>query len=352
MSDSGSPTPKRETADAALNIFAKPWETALSVLSLIKYAGKRLGVLHLQYEPFGSRYDLLDPALLPRYVREELGRDCALFQPEHWLDLKAPDPARLHDPAYRLGIRYQAAFEHSNARHLLLLHNDVFVYKDLLGALLDAAERAEAERGQAPFAVGSIGQCWNCPARDSSLMRALFGRAACSPESFEEFRELFAGENGPARLHALYGEARKRGIFVRPYDASFDRLSWPLPECRVNEWACLIDREQTRPLTIPLGDALPPGAFAPCADAATGRAEAGERDVTLDTGVAWFRGMYGHGLRAAHLPVEALMKHWGGTGKNTERAYRLAEDNARSLLERHFPAFIRWLAGQNALPPG
>lgn len=34
-------TPK---ADAALNIFAKPWQTALSVLSLIRYAGTRLGV--------------------------------------------------------------------------------------------------------------------------------------------------------------------------------------------------------------------------------------------------------------------------------------------------------------------
>jgi len=61
--------------------------------------------------------------------------------------------------------------------------------------------------------------------------------------------------------------------------------------------------------------------------------------------------MYAHGLRAAHLPVESCMKHWGGTGRNTERAYRLAEDNARMLLERHFPAFIRWLAGQGGLPP-
>ena len=67
-------TPK---ADAALNIFAKPWQTALSVLSLIRYAGTRLGVIHLQYEPFGSRYDRLDPMLLSRYVSEELGRPCA-----------------------------------------------------------------------------------------------------------------------------------------------------------------------------------------------------------------------------------------------------------------------------------
>lgn len=269
-------TPK---ADAALNIFAKPWQTALSVLSLIRYAGTRLGVIHLQYEPFGSRYDRLDPMLLSRYVSEELGRPCALFQPDHWLDLKAPDPARLNDRAYRLGIRYQAAFENSGARHLLLLHNDVFIFRDVLGALLDAAQREEREQGRAPFA------------------------------------------------------------------ASFSVCSWPLPECRVNEWACLIDLAQTRPLTVPLGGALPPGAFSPCGD----RAREGE--VTLDTGVAWFRSMYAHGLRAAHLPVEPCMKHWGGTGRNTERAYRLAEDNARMLLERHFPAFIRWLAGQGGLPP-
>lgn len=335
-------TPK---ADAALNIFAKPWQTALSVLSLIRYAGTRLGVIHLQYEPFGSRYDRLDPMLLSRYVSEELGRPCALFQPGHWLDLKAPDPARLNDRAYRLGIRYQAAFENSGARHLLLLHNDVFIFRDVLGALLDAAQREEREQGRAPFAAGRIGQCWNCPAGNAALMRDLFDLPACAPEHFEEYRPLFAGPSGPARLQELYGEARKRGMFTRPYDASFSVCSWPLPECRVNEWACLIDLAQTRPLTVPLGGALPPGAFSPCGD----RAREGE--VTLDTGVAWFRSMYAHGLRAAHLPVESCMKHWGGTGRNTERAYRLAEDNARMLLERHFPAFIRWLAGQGSLPP-
>lgn len=308
-------------------------------------AGTRLGVIHLQYEPFGSRYDRLDPMLLSRYVSEELGRPCALFQPDHWLDLKAPDPARLNDRAYRLGIRYQAAFENSGARHLLLLHNDVFIFRDVLGALLDAAQREEREQGRAPFAAGRIGQCWNCPAGNAALMRDLFDLPACAPEHFEEYRPLFAGPDGPARLQELYGEARKRGMFTRPYDASFSVCSWPLPECRVNEWACLIDLAQTRPLTVPLGGALPPGAFSPCGD----RAREGE--VTLDTGVAWFRSMYAHGLRAAHLPVESCMKHWGGTGRNTERAYRLAEDNARMLLERHFPAFIRWLAGQGGLPP-
>ena len=171
-------TPK---ADAALNIFAKPWQTALSVLSLIRYAGTRLGVIHLQYEPFGSRYDRLDPMLLSRFVSEELGRPCALFQPDHWLDLKAPDPARLNDRAYRLGIRYQAAFENSGARHLLLLHNDVFIFRDVLGALLDAAQREEREQGRAPFAAGRIGQCWNCPAGNAALMRDLFDLPACAP---------------------------------------------------------------------------------------------------------------------------------------------------------------------------
>ncbi len=221
----------------------------------------------------------------------------------------------------------------------------MFIFRDVLGALLDAAQREEREQGRAPFAAGRIGQCWNCPAGNAALMRDLFDLPACAPEHFEEYRPLFAGPDGPARLQELYGEARKHGMFTRPYDASFSVCSWPLPECRVNEWACLIDLAQTRPLTVPLGGALPPGAFSPCGD----RAREGE--VTLDTGVAWFRSMYAHGLRAAHLPVESCMKHWGGTGRNTERAYRLAEDNARMLLERHFPAFIRWLAGQGGLPP-
>lgn len=142
-----------ETVDVAVNIFAKPFQTALSLLSLLKHSGEHVGVIWLQFEPYGSRYDAISPYYIARYLREELDERCEVFQPNFWLAREAVDPARLDDPDYRLGIRYQYAFEQSRSRKLFLMHNDVLVLRDILGDML-------REMGDA-FALGAVGQCWN-----------------------------------------------------------------------------------------------------------------------------------------------------------------------------------------------
>lgn len=314
--------------DVAVNIFAKPFQTALSLLSLLRASGRHVGVIHLQFEPAGSRYDSVSPYAVADWLREELGADrCAIFQPDYWLDLNAADLSRMGDPAYRAGVRYQCAFERSGGPLLLLMHNDVFVQRDILGAMREAMGDA--------FAIGQVGQCWNCPASNAELMRGLFGREPCGPGRHEEFRPSYGD------LRALYDAAKKAGVFVRPYDEAFegifDILPWPLPECRVNEWACLLDLERTRPLTMPFGPALPPGAYRQCGP------------ICLDIGVEWFRAMHAHGMRARHFPVERFLTHWVGTGKVTAGKYARAENNALSLLRRHFPRYVEWLCRHEGL---
>lgn len=316
------PADSAAPVDVAVNIFAKPYQTALSLLSLLRASGPHVGSIYLQFEPYGSEHDVVSPYLIAAWLTEQLGAErCCVFQPEYWLDLNAADMQRLHDPAYRYGIRYQYAFEHSKARLLFLMHNDVFVQKDILGAML-------ATRGDA-FAIGHLGQCWNCPASRAELMQELFGLPPCGPGRQEDFRPDYA------QLCALYARAVERGVFVRPYPEGFtgifDRQPWPLPECRINEWACLLDLERTRPLTMPSGTALPPGAYRQCGP------------ICLDIGVEWFRAMYAHGFHARHFPVADYLKHWVGTGKVTRRRYLLAENNALTLLKRHFPAYVDWL---------
>ena len=44
-----------DTIDVAMNIFAKPYQTALSVLSLFKHSGGHVGNVWLQFEPYGSQ---------------------------------------------------------------------------------------------------------------------------------------------------------------------------------------------------------------------------------------------------------------------------------------------------------
>jgi hypothetical protein len=58
--------------------------------------------------------------------------------------------------------------------------------------------------------------------------------------------------------------------------------------------------------------------------------------------VAWFRELNRLGLRARHVDLTGFLLHFVGTGKKTAYRYSRLEDNARTLLKRHFPAFVSW----------
>ena len=326
--DTAPAGPVAERVDVAVNIFAKPYQTALSVLSLLRESSAHVGTIWLQYEPMGSRYDRVSPYVVASYLKEVLDWPCRVSQPEHWLALEAPDPARLDDAAYRLSIRYQDAFEHSESRKLLLMHNDIYVFGDALGEMLAAMGDA--------FAIGQLGQCWRCPAHAAKVVSDVMGGPPCASERYEAFRP------DAATLRRLYARARELGSPVRPYEECFtelfDQQPWPLPECRVNEWFCLLDLEKTRPHSVPFGPALPPGAFGAC-----GR-------YNLDTSVPWFRAMHALGLRARHFDHTRYLRHWVGTGKMTASRYTMAEDNARKLLEKQFPDYMAWLRSVSGNP--
>ncbi len=307
----------RSAVDLALNVFAKPLQTSLSILSLLRHSGQYIDTIYLQFEPYGSAFDTASPYVVAEY----LGEQARIYQPKYWFELKAADPARYNDPEYRLSVRYQHAFENSDKRYLLTIHNDVLVMKDIVGAMLEHID--------GHFAVGQIGQCWNCPAANAeAVAAALPGRAPCTPEAYAGFSLT------PDELTRLYRIAAERGVFVRPYPEGwtpyYAENGWPLPECRVSEWACLTDLSLTRPLTVPNGPVPPFGAFEPCGP------------ICLDTAVGWFRELNRRGLRAKHLDIAPYLKHWVGNGKMTRAKYLKAEDNARRILERSFPDFVSW----------
>ena len=178
--------------------------------------------------------------------------------------------------------------------------------------------------------MGGLGQCWNCPAGHEALTQEVLGRSACGPRRYADFQLSYA------QLQRLYAQARARGVFVRPYDLGFagifDQQAWPLPECRINEWACLLDLEKTRAHCVPFGTILPPGAYRQCGP------------ICLDIGVEWFRGLHKEGMRARHFELKPYLKHWVGTGKVTPKRYLLAEENALALLRRQYPDYLQWLA--------
>ena len=302
--------------DVAMNIFPKPYQTALSLLSLLQFSDRHIDRIYLQFEPQGSMFDPAPPYAIAEY----LGDRVVNYQPESWLRRDAADPARINDREYRLSVRYEYGFEQTDKRYLFVLHNDVLIKRDIVGAMLDSIGDA--------FAVGQIGQCWNCPASNAELARDSGCAFACSPERYRDFRPDYEG------LKRLYALAVERGIFVRPYwegwETHYASNAWPLPECRVNEWGCLVNVEMTRPLVWPQGDILPFGGYEPCGK------------VCLDIGVAWFRELHRRGLYARHMDIRPYLTHWVGTGKKTERKYTQAENNARHILEKHFMPFVTW----------
>lgn len=304
--------------DVTVNVLAKPFCTSLAILSLFRQSRQHMGTLWLQFEPVGMAQDTIPPYCIYDYIREKNLIACEVNQPEYWLDLNAV--SSLEDSKQRSGIRYQYAFENSKAQLLFLMHNDVFILKDILGDM-------QAQMGDA-FAIGPLGQCWNCPAANADLMAETLGMPPCSPATYQNT------ELNHTQVCTLYQKAKNKGIFVRPYaieQEDFAAQPWPLPECRINEWACLIDLGKTRKYCTPFGNAWPPGAYKPCGE------------FNLDIGVAWFRDMHAKGLHAKHFDDRRYIRHWVGTGKNTPMRYVKLEDNALRLLHKHFPAYAKWL---------
>lgn len=307
--------------DVAINVFAKPWQTALSVLSLLKHSGKHISKIWLQYEPKGSKFDSISPYLIASYLKERKIVELELFQPDIWLDKTVLSREELSNPEKRAGIRFQHAFENSTAPFLFLTHNDVFVLKDIIGGLKKEMETA--------FSIGQLGQCWNCPAHHEVLTQEVMGVPHCTPERHQEFR--------PAsdQLLGLYRKAEEEDIFSRPYHrdnfaGDFTVQPWPLPECRVNEWCNLINLEQVRKYCAPFGPDYPPGAYGECGG------------HSLDISVPFFRDLYARGLHAKHFDISKHIKHWIGTGNKSPARYAYSEDRARKIIEDHFEDFAQW----------
>lgn len=310
-----------EKVDVAINILGKPWQTALSILSLIQWSGEHINKFWLQFEPVGSKFDSLSPYAIVKYLHER-GVKYELSQPAVWLACNVPAAETFKSAESRYSIRYEHAFENSKARLLFLMHNDIWVRADIICVLKE-------NMGEA-FIIGELGQCWNCPAANEEVSREVMGQGKCTPDNYHDYKPDYQ------QLCALYRTARDKDIFVRPYDTEnfegeFKKQPWPLPECRVNEWACLIDLEKTRPLSLPWGKAWPPGTFRKCGS------------FNLDTITPFFRDIHAQGLYAKNVNVRKYLKHWVGTGNKTPGKYAFSEDRAKGLIEKNYPHYMDWL---------
>lgn len=303
------------TVDVAINVFGKPYQTLLCLASLLRHCGPDLGRVFFIMEKRHPALDAGDLACL-RHFHEKI----VFFAPEYWLGLDVLDLTRLHDKAYRHSLRYQYAWESTRASYLALLHNDVYIRGNFFPGMVEGMGDA--------IACGRVGQCWVCPAGREACARSVVGDAPCSPGRYTEFRPDYK------QLKALYQCAAGRGMKLRPAWASwpeeFRDAPWPLPECRVNEWCCLIHMDKARRVTVPLGRARPFGAYL----------------SGTDLGVAWFRDVHRAGHHVVDVPLSPYFTHWGGhTALFHEDLYRRQEARAAALLAEEYPEALAWARG-------
>lgn len=297
---------KTRIVDVAINVFGKPAQTALALLSLLSHSGRWIDKIYFIEEPDG-----MNTVFTHGETIKALGDRLILHRPKFMNWRYAVDPARLGDSDYRHALRYQYAFERTDKNYLLLIHNDCEFIGDAVGHLLGKLA--------GHIGVGEIGQCWLCPAHRLGH---------CGPGRYLEYRPDFAA------VRALY-DALDPTIYRRLYTQEpteeLVRNPWPLPECRLNEFCCLLSMAKARPVTCPEGPARPFGAYVDVGNAWTGNG-------ILDIGVAWFGDVVRLGHTLGHVPLEEHVRHVTGGHKAlfAPDLYVASEEKALEILWARF----------------
>ena len=281
--------------DVAINVYGKPYNTAVTLLSLLKHSGQHINKIYFIEElkqPENSDFTFLLDLLKEKIIH---------YKPKYWFWTEQIKPDKLKDPEYRYGVRYQYAWENSDKNYLFLTHNDVLYTGDIVGAFLENMEDH--------IGIGSVGQCWNCPASDAKLCNG--DEYLSYKPSYKEFEALLKNYNAP----------RKKDYknFVNK------KNPWPLPECRLNEWVAMINLKVAREITYPKGDAIPFGVYG------------------LDLATLWFRDVLQKGYTVKNYNFNNLAHHaWTTTTGNGHGAlfnkdlYQDSESIAKQKLAEEF----------------
>ncbi len=287
--------------DCIINVCQKPFQTALTLYSLLKHSSQHIDkIFFIEENVQRAGYKPADHSLLLNELKEKI----IYFQPKHFLYLSTVNSSYLRDKDYRYSIRYQYGWEKSDKRFVFLTHNDCYYKGDVIGLLLKSIGNN--------IAAGEVGQCWNCPAGQ-------LGK--CQRSNYKEYNPDLE------ELKQIYSV---KGIKKRPYHKprfghEFRENPWPLPECRVNEWAALINLARAKKISLPFGRGFPFGAY---------RLSGAN---ILDIGVGWFRDVSHMGFECVHVDLKAVMMHFKGKkALDCEDVYVQKEEKALKLLRSEF----------------
>ncbi|GLU52889.1 hypothetical protein [Dyadobacter frigoris] len=278
---------RNNSVDVAIQMHGKPLMTAVAISSLLKNSGRWINKIYLieeRQQPFCA-----NGKFIARHYPDKVIR----YRPYLFHGLLPANKLFFKWQFYRNSVRYQYAFENSDRKYLYIIHNDVLFHDDILGMYLNHIECGSYA------GVGPIGMCWNCPAHSSGH---------CSSDNYLNYRPTTLEFS---ELAQKYHAPRKEIYDLFKYDEG----NWPLPECRLNEWSALIDREQTAPYQFPYYKDILFG------------------QMDLDTAVRWFHHMNNHGLQFKNVPLGSHATHvW--TGREGEANSGMSTMNNQELYFR------------------
>ena len=257
-----------EKIDVCVNVCGKPYQTLITLKSLLEHSGNLIDkIFFIEEKNQPSEYDY-------KIIEENLNYDKLIkFIPQHHLWINRTDIHKfITDESYRLSLRYQYGLENTNKKHLLIIHNDVLFTADIVSELL-------SEIGDC-FAIGHIGQCWNCPLKDENICDSHLLESNC--ENQLSYSDVINYVNKhPNTRTAGHG---------RPFINK--QKPFPMPECRVNEWCALINVDHYKKEVIPNGGVVPFGGY-----------------FGIDLADMWFKQMVEKGYKFKHYDIYKSLTH-------------------------------------------
>jgi hypothetical protein len=283
--------------DVIINVYGKPYQTLVTLKSLMAHSSSHVDKIYLIEE--ANQPHPIDIKMIMNEFDNIIH-----YKPHYFNFVKKHKPNKFSEQKYRLSLRYQFGIEKSDKKFVFITHNDVVYNGDIIGLLLQNIDKH--------VGVGELGQCWNCPMHKASL---------CSPSQFNDFD------------YAL--EEIENAYLKFPPDRNLpiDKVQpFPLPECRLNEWFCLINNEINTKETA-IGCSIPPF---------------GTHINGTDTAVEWFRQMYlkGYSFKNMDLTNYATHAYFSKNGNghsslfSTDK-YKMEELEAKKYLENHFQLFTK-----------
>lgn len=266
--------------DVVIQIYGKPWQSLCTLFSLVHHSRAWIDTIYILEEPrhpFGDH--------IGGFLRRIKRLGIPVIHQRHTTACPSEETPI---GASRDSIRYQWAIDRSDKRHLFITHNDVFYAADVIGDMLFLIGES--------VAIGEIGQCWNCPA----------------------FTLCGGGQHwnnwNPVIDDILALPLPSLRTKLSDINVHHPKL---MPECRVNEWAILINRE------VCVQEGEPHFGY-----------------FKLDTGTEWFRAMYKRGYTFKHyfygFQHGYFSRHPGHKTQITKLLYRLSEQRARTYYYLHY----------------